>query len=49
MELLGDVGHVESRFGPVGDSVSVGASQLHGLRQTYHRLRNHFGRTRCYS
>ena len=46
MELLGDVGHVESRFGPVGDSVSVGARQVHGLRQTYHRLRNRFGRTR---
>ena len=25
MELLGDVGHVESRFFPFGDSVSVGA------------------------
>ena len=25
MELLGDVGHVESRFGPFEDSVSVGA------------------------
>jgi len=25
MELLGDMGHVESRFGPFGDSVSVGA------------------------
>jgi hypothetical protein len=25
MELLGDVGHEESRFGPFGDSVSVGA------------------------
>ena len=25
MELLGDVGPVESRFGPFGDSVSVGA------------------------
>jgi hypothetical protein len=25
MELLGDVGHVESRFGPFGNSVSVGA------------------------
>jgi hypothetical protein len=32
MELLGDVGHVESRFGPFGDSVSVRARQLHGLR-----------------
>ena len=25
MELLGDMGHVESRFGPFGDIVSVGA------------------------
>jgi hypothetical protein len=25
MELLGDVGHVESHFGPFGDSVSVSA------------------------
>jgi hypothetical protein len=25
MELFGDLGHVESRFGPFGDSVSVGA------------------------
>jgi hypothetical protein len=25
MELLGDLGHVEPRFGPFGDSVSVGA------------------------
>jgi hypothetical protein len=24
MTLLGDVGHVQSRFGPFGDSVSVG-------------------------
>jgi hypothetical protein len=25
MKLLGDVGHVKSRFGPCGDGVSVGA------------------------
>jgi hypothetical protein len=25
MELLGDVGHVKSRFGLFGDSVSIGA------------------------
>jgi hypothetical protein len=25
MELLGDMGHVESCFGPFGDSVSTGA------------------------
>jgi hypothetical protein len=24
MELLGDIGHVESRIGPFGDGVSVG-------------------------
>ena len=27
MELLGDVGHVESRFGVLGDNVGVGASR----------------------
>jgi hypothetical protein len=36
---LGDLGHVDSRFGLFGDSVSVSARQVHGLRQTYHRLR----------
>jgi hypothetical protein len=46
MELLGDVGHVESHFGLFGDSVSIDARQVHGLRQTYQRLINHFGRTR---
>jgi hypothetical protein len=25
MELLGDVGRVESRFGPFGDSIGVGS------------------------
>ena len=34
MELLGDVGHVESHFSLFGDSVSVGARYVHGLRQT---------------
>jgi hypothetical protein len=33
MELLGDEGHVDSHFGPFGDSVSVGARLVHGLRQ----------------
>jgi hypothetical protein len=32
MELLGDVGHVESHFNMFGDSVSVGARLVHGLR-----------------
>jgi cytochrome b len=45
MDLLGDVGHVESRFSPFGESVSVGARWVHGLRQTHHWLRNHFGHT----
>ena len=31
MELLGDVGHVESHFFPFVDSVSVGARLVHGL------------------
>ena len=34
MELLGDMGHVEPRFDPFGDSVSVGASQVDGLHKT---------------
>jgi hypothetical protein len=34
MELLGDVGHVESRFGPFGDAISVGARLVHGLHET---------------
>ena len=49
VELLGDVDLVESRFGPFGDSVSVSARLVHGLRQMYHRLRNPFARTRCNS
>jgi hypothetical protein len=44
MELLGDMGHVESCFGLFGHSVTVGASVVNGLCQTYVRLRNHFGR-----
>ena len=42
MELLGDTGHIESRFGPFGDGVSVDARQVQGLRQTYHRLGKSF-------
>jgi hypothetical protein len=44
MELLGDVGHVESHFDPFGDSVSVSAGYVHRLHQMYQRLRNRFGR-----
>ena len=32
MELLRDAGHVESRFVLFGDSVSVGARSVNGLR-----------------
>ena len=33
MELLGDMGHVESCFGAFQDSVSVSARELHGVHQ----------------
>jgi hypothetical protein len=36
MELLCNVGPVESHFSLFGDSVSVGARLVHGLRRTYH-------------
>jgi hypothetical protein len=49
MELQGDAAQVESRFGPFRDGISVRARKVHGLCQTYHRVRNHFGRTRWYS
>ena len=49
MELLDDVCHMESRFGPFGDSVSFGARKVHGLRLEQHRLRNHRESTRWYS
>jgi hypothetical protein len=49
MELLGDMGHVESRIVLFGDGVSVGVGYVHSLRQTYHRLTNYFGHTRWYS
>jgi hypothetical protein len=46
MELVSDVGRVESRFSPFGDSVSVSARLEHGLHQIDHRHRNRFGRSR---
>ena len=45
MVLLGDETQLEDRFGPFADSVNLDARSVHGLRRTYHRLRNHFGRT----
>jgi hypothetical protein len=46
MELLGDVDRAESHFDLFQDGVSIGARQVVGLRQTYHRLRNRIGGTR---
>jgi hypothetical protein len=45
MELLGDMAHVESRFGPFGDSANLDERLMHYLCQTYHWLRNYFGHT----
>jgi hypothetical protein len=35
MELLGDVGHVVSCLGPLGDGVSIGERLVHGLHHTH--------------
>jgi hypothetical protein len=42
MDLLSDIGLVESHFNPFGDSVSVSARWVHGLRRTYRTLGNRF-------
>jgi hypothetical protein len=46
MVLLGDEAQVEARFRPFKDSANLDARYVHGLCQTYHSLRNRFGRTR---
>jgi hypothetical protein len=46
MELVSDVGRVESCFSPFGDSVSVSGRQVHGLPRTYRRLASSIGGTR---
>jgi hypothetical protein len=45
MVPLGDDAQVEARYGPIGDGAKLDARMVHGLRQTYHRLGNRFGRT----
>jgi hypothetical protein len=45
MGLLGDEAQVEARFGPFGDSATLDARLVHGLRQIYRRLRNTNGGT----
>jgi hypothetical protein len=42
MVLLGYEAQLEARFSPFGDSDNLDARKVYGLRQTYHRLRNHF-------
>jgi hypothetical protein len=49
MVLLCDMGPVEAHISPFGDNVNLDARSVHGLRQMYHRLGNHFGCTRWYS
>ena len=45
MVLLGDEVQLEARFYPFGISANLDARSVHGLRRTYHRLGNRFGRT----
>jgi hypothetical protein len=47
--LVGDRAQVEARSSPFGDSGNHDARLVHGLRQTYHRLKNLIGRTRWHS
>jgi hypothetical protein len=46
MILLGYEAQVDACFGLFGDSANLDAILVHGLRRTYHRLENRFGRTR---
>jgi hypothetical protein len=45
MELLGDVGQVDARFGPFRGSVNVGGRYVNGLGRTYHAHGNLYGHT----
>ena len=40
------IAQLEARFGFFGDSANLDVRSMHGLHRTYHRLENHFGRTR---
>jgi hypothetical protein len=46
MGLLGDEAQVEARFTPFGDSATLDARLVHGLRPTHRRLGNSIGGTR---
>jgi hypothetical protein len=41
----GDEVQVEARVDPFEDSANLDVRNVHGLRQMYHQLRNHFERT----
>jgi hypothetical protein len=45
MGLLGDEAQVEAWFAPFGDSTTLDARLVHGLRQMYLRLRYSIGGT----
>jgi hypothetical protein len=45
MVLLGDEAQVDARFIPFGYCANLNARKVHGLQETYHKLRNYFGRT----
>jgi hypothetical protein len=44
--LVSDMGRVEFRFSPFGDSATLDAQLVHGLRQTHRRLGNSIRGTR---
>ena len=46
MVLLGNEAQVEAHFSPCADSANLDARLVRGLRRTYHRLGDRFGRTR---
>ena len=46
MVLLGDEAQLVARFSPCGDCANLDARYVRGLRRTYHRLGDRFGRTR---
>ena len=46
MLILDDEVQVEAPFSPFGDSANLVARLVRGLHRTYHRLGDHFGRTR---
>jgi hypothetical protein len=48
MVLLGDIGQVEARFEPFGDSIKLDARWVHGLHRMYNGHGNLFRHTRWY-